>query len=304
MDVLESFRIFSRVAELGGFSRAAESLGLPKASVSTAVQRLEAMLGAQLLHRTTRRVQLTRDGAALHERVRDFLSEADELQSMFRGDARALRGRLRVDMSHGIARHHVMPRLGEFLQRHPQIEIEVSCTDRRVDVVREGFDCVVRVGGIGDDSLIARPLGALRVINAASADYVREHGLPRTIDDLARHRLVHYVNAFGQRSSGFEYATAEGYATVEMAGTVTVNNADAYQGAALAGLGIIQAPWIGLRDLIASGRLVEIFAHAPPEPMPITLLYPRRRYVPARVRAFMDWIAEILMPLMIETPSA
>ncbi|MFT3761906.1 MAG: LysR family transcriptional regulator [Pseudoxanthomonas sp.] len=301
MDTLDRYRIFIAVAEQGGFTRAAERLGLPKASVSLAVRELEAALGAQLLHRTTRRVQLTQDGGVFLERCRDLLDDADGLGDMFRTEPRSLRGRLRVDMSSPLAAGYVIPRLGEFLDRHPQLEIEIGGGERRVDVAGEGYDCVLRTGAILDDSLVARPLGVLRVLNLASPDYLRRFGAPRRIEDLASHRLVHWAGAFGQGSLGWEYPVAGGYANLPMQGAVTVNNAAGYVAAALAGLGLIQTPAIGMSDLVASGRLVEVLGDFPTEPMPVTLLYPRRRHLPPRTRAFMDWIADVLAPLFEAT---
>ncbi|NJC48789.1 UNVERIFIED_ORG: DNA-binding transcriptional LysR family regulator [Xanthomonas campestris] len=298
MDTLESLRAFLRVAELGSFTRAAETLGLPKASVSTAVQRLEASLGTQLLHRTTRRVQLTGDGTAFYQRSRDLLDDMDELQSMFQRERSQLRGRLRVDMSSGIARNFVIPALPTFLAQHPQLEVEISGTDRRVDVVREGFDCVLRVGTLEDTNLVARPLGVFRIINCASADYLARRGTPQRLDDLAHHDLVHYVPTLGQRSSGFEYRDGPAYQLLPMRGPVTVNNGDAYLAAALAGLGIIQAPASPLRPHLDSGALIELLSAIAPEPMPVTLLYAQRRHLPQRVGAFMDWVAEVMAPYL------
>ncbi|MEA9753645.1 LysR family transcriptional regulator [Xanthomonas campestris] len=296
MDKMDTLRAFLRVAELGSFTRAAETLGLPKASVSTAVQRLEASLGTQLLHRTTRRVQLTADGTAFYQRSRDLLDDMDELQGMFQRDHSQLRGRLRVDMSAGIARQFVIPALPAFLAQHPQLEIEISGTDRRVDLVREGFDCVVRVGTVEDTSLVGRPLGVLRIINVASAQYLAQRGVPQTLEDLAQHDLVHYVSTLGQRSPGFEYHDGAQYHWLPMRGPVTVNNGDAYLAAARAGLGIIQAPASPLQAHLDSGALVEVLARMAPEPMPVTLLYAQRRHLPQRVRLFMDWIAQVMAP--------
>ena len=293
MSRLEELRIFLHVAERGSFTRAAESLGLPKASVSLAIQRLEAALATQLLHRTTRRVQLTADGAQLMQRARDLLDDVEALQGMFRRDVTELRGRLRVDMSSGLARHLVLPALPAFLARHPGLELELSGTDRRVDVVREGFDCVVRVGALDDNTLVARPLGHLDVVSCASPAYLRAHGTPRTLQDLAGHQLVHYVTAFGQRPLGFEYFDGQQYRTLAMAGTVTVNSGDGYTAAALAGLGIIQAPRLGVRQALHEGTLVELLPHLPAEPMPVTLLYAQRRHLPTRMRVFMDWLAAL-----------
>ena len=293
MSRLEELRIFLHVAERGSFIRAAESLGLPKASVSLAIQRLEAAMGTQLLHRTTRRVQLTADGAQLMQRARDLLDDVEALQGMFRRDVTELRGRLRVDMSSGLARHLVMPALPAFLAQHPGLELELSGTDRRVDVVREGFDCVVRVGVLDDNTLVARPLGQLDVVSCASPGYLRVHGTPRTLQDLDGHRLVHYVSTFGQRPLGFEYFDGQQYRTLSMAGTVTVNSGDGYAAAALAGLGIIQAPRLGLRQALHEGALVELLPQLPAEPMPVTLLYAQRRHLPTRMRVFMDWLAAL-----------
>ena len=295
MDRLDHLRSFLRVAELGSFTAAAEQLGLPKASVSLAVQRLEAEVGVQLLHRTTRRVRLTADGAQFQQRARDLLDDMEDLQGMFRRDTQ-LKGRLRVDMSSGLARQLVIPRLPGFLERHPGLEIELSGTDRRVDLVREGFDCVVRVGPLDDNTLVARPLGVMHIVNCASPAYLAARGVPRSPEDLSRHALVHYVGTLGQRSPGFEYHDGQAYRSVPMRGAITVNSGEAYSAAALAGLGIIQVPRLGARVALAAGTLVEILPECVAEPMPVTLLYAQRRHLPRRVAAFMDWLAALVTP--------
>ena len=302
MNQLDAMQTYLRVAELASFTQAAASLGLPKASVSAAVQQLEALLGTRLLHRTTRRVQMTQDGQVVFERCQDLLADLDELTTMFRAAPSALTGRLRVDMPLGVSRTLVMPRLPELLRDHPGLTVELSSTDRRVDLVREGFDCVLRVGALGDSSLIARPLGHYRLLTCASPDYLAAHGTPRTLDDLAAHQLVHYVSTLGARSPGFEYQDlAAGGETrfVPMAGAVTVNNSESYQAACLAGLGLIQAPEVGLRPLIDSGRLVEVLPAWRPAPMPVSLLYANRRHLPQRVQVFMAWLAEVMRPHVV-----
>ncbi len=300
MDRLDQLRCFLRVAELGSFTGAADSLGLPKASVSLAVQRLEAEVGVQLLHRTTRRVQLTADGAQFQTRAHDLLHDMDDLQGMFRIDTSQLKGRLRVDMSSGLAaRQLVIPQLPGFLAQHPGVEIELSGTDRRVDLIREGFDCVLRVGPLDDNTLVARPLGRLPIVNCASPAYLAARGIPVTLDDLAGHALVHYVGTLGQRSPGFEYHDGEGYRSLPMRGAVTVNSGDGYTAAALAGLGIIQVPRLGVRRALADGTLVEILPDCLAEPMPVTLLYAQRRHLPRRVAAFMEWAATVIRPELL-----
>lgn len=297
MNQLDAMQIFARVAEMASFTRAADSLAIPKASASTAVQQLESMLGTRLLHRTTRKVQLTQDGQAFYERCKDVLADIDELQSMFQHGAQSLRGRLRVDMPSGVARHFIIDRLPEFLQAHPLIELELSSTDRLVDLVREGFDCVLRVGSLGDSNLIARPLGCYRIVNCASPGYLQRYGTPRSLDDLPRHQLIHYVSTLGARSPGFEYPDGRGgYASLAMPGALTVNNSEAYQAACLAGLGLIQAPAAGLQPLLDSGQLVEVLPQYRAEPMPVSLLYANRRNLPKRVQEFMAWMAQTLQP--------
>ncbi len=295
MNLLEHMRIFSRVAELSSFTQAADHLGLPRATVSTAVQQLEALLGARLLHRTTRKVLLTQDGQAFYERCTDALADMDALQTMFQQkNANGLKGRVRIDMSTVMARNAVLPRLPELLQLHPQLELELSSTERRVDLVREGFDCVLRAGR-PEPGLIAKPLCALRMVNAVSPAYVARHGLPQSLADLAAHRLVHYSAVLGAKSGGFEYLCGDSDKTLAMAGQVAVNNAEAYQAACVAGLGLIQAPYVGLRSLLASGQLIAVLPQYEARPMPLSLVYASRRNQAARVRVVMDWLARVVV---------
>ena len=300
MEQLDCMRVFLRVAELGSFARAAESLGLPRTTVSEAVQRLEARLGTRLLQRTTRRVQLTQDGVLYSERCRDLLADFDELGSLFQGSEAALTGRLRVDMSSGIARHMVLPQLPAFLAAHPGIVLELSSTDRRVDLVREGFDCVVRVGTVGDDSLVCRPLGCLPQANCASPAYLQQYGWPQQLADLASHRLVHYVPQLGGRPAGFEYCDADGQRCLQpVAGQLHVNSADAYLAACLAGIGIIQVPRSAVTGLLANGSLCEVLPQWPAPPMAVNLLYPTRRHQPPRVQRFMQWLDSVIRPQLL-----
>jgi DNA-binding transcriptional LysR family regulator len=298
MNRTEPMHIFIRVAELASFTKAADHLGLPKASVSTAIQQLEAELGTQLLLRTTRRVQMTQDGQRFYERCKSVLADLDELSAMFQHAPHSLRGRLRVDMNSRIARHQVIPRLPEFMREHPHIEVELSCTDRRVDIVGEGFDCVVRVGTLEDSSLIARPLGQLRIVNCASPAYLEKHGTPHDLSDLADHDMIHYVATLGQRPAGFEYLDGNACKYVPMRGIFTVNSIDAYEAGCLAGLGIIQSPCTGMAQLLRNGSLVEVLPQYHAEPMPVSLVYAQRRNLSSRVQAFMDWLAQVITPYL------
>ncbi len=300
MQNLQPILIFITVAEMGSFTHAADSLGIQKGRVSTAVRKLEEDLGVRLLHRTTRSVQLTEDGRAFHARARDLLAEVDDLHSMFASDQVALRGRLRVDLPSELARTTIVPALPAFMATYPELELEMSSTDRQVDLVQEGFDCVLRLGPVGDETLIARPLGKLRMINAASPTYLARHGVPQSLEDLKRqeHRVVHFSPMLGARPFGWEYPDGDSYATLQLPGVLHVNNAQTYEAAALAGLGLIQAPRIGIGQYLESGALVEVLPDFRRQSLPESLVVAHRRNLSRRVRAFMKWIEGVLTPYM------
>jgi DNA-binding transcriptional LysR family regulator len=298
MNELDTIRIFLKVAELESFSGAARQLGLPNATVSAAVRQLEQALGTRLLQRTTRRVHPTQEGAAFYTRSRALLGDFDELRAMFRGDADLLEGRLRIDMSAGLAARIVLPRLGEFMARHPRLLVDLGTSDRRVDVIREGYDCVLRSGALTDSSLVARPLGSYRMVNCASPAYLQAMGMPRTLDDLSAHRVVHYDAQLGGSTPGWEWFDGERTQFAPVGAALTVNGTAAYEAACVAGLGMIQAPEAGLRERLRDGTLVEVLPDYRPAPMPLSFVYPTRRQVPARVLAFMDWAQGMLGPYL------
>ncbi len=294
---LHELRIFATVAELASFSRAAEQLGLAKGRVSTAVQQLEAQVGTRLLQRTTRSVRLTPDGERFLERCKELLTEAEQLEAMFRPASTGLTGRLRIDLPNRLARDIVLPRLPEFLAAHPLLEVGISTTDRRVDLVHEGFDCVLRVGALVDSDLVARPLGFLRMRNVASPAYLRAHGTPQSLDDLAGHRLVHYMPSLNAQGAGWDYVDDHGQRrSLAMRAQVTVNGTEAYQAAALAGLGLIQAPALGVEPLIAAGRLVDVLPQLRAPSMPVSLMLPHRRQLAPRVQAVIAWLTQVIAP--------
>jgi len=290
MDKIHAMQLFIRVAELESFSRAADTLGLPKGSVSRQIQALENLLGTQLLHRTTRRVSLTQDGMVYYERAKDLLANLDELDGLFQSDPTSISGRLRVDMPVAVARNLVIPKLPSFLQHYPGIELELSSSDRLVDVIREGFDCVVRVGSLKDSGLIARTLGKLSMINCASPDYLARFGYPDNLDDLASHAVIHYAVNLGTRPQGFEFFNGDATVWVKTGGILTVNSTETYHAACLAGLGIIQVPRVGVREALRAKKMVEILPQYRAEPMPVSLIYPHRRNLSRRVHLFMEWL--------------
>lgn len=293
---LGALRVFLQVAELAHFSRAADELGLPKGRVSQVVRDLESRLGARLFLRTTRRVSLTADGELLAERARVLLADASDIEALFQQDQQ-LTGRRRVDLPVRLALDVVLPGLPEFLAVHPGLNVELSCTDRRVDLVEEGFDCVLRVGAVHDPLLVARLLGQMRMVNVASPAYLAARGTPSTPDDLAAqgHELVHYSQTWADRRPRFDWVDAAGEEhSLTLPSRVTVNNTDAYQAATLAGAGIAQFPLQGVRQALGDGRLVQVLAGYEPAPLPVRLVMSQRRHTPRRVRVFMDWLAERL----------
>jgi DNA-binding transcriptional LysR family regulator len=294
MNKLELLRSFVRVSEMSSFTLAGESLGVPRSTVSEHVQALEALLGTRLLQRTTRRVQATQDGLVLYERSRDLLSNMDEIEGLFRQDAASLTGRIRFDMPNFLGRQMVLPRLPEFMALHPNLELEISTTDRRVDLQREGFDCVVRVGAQPDQSVVARHVCDFAMVNCASPAYLQRYGMPESLEDLALHRMVHYVGVLGSRSEGFLYEVDGAEHRLPMAGSVTVNSTDAYEAACLGGFGLIQAPVKGMQSHLDSGDLVAVLPQFSAPSMEVSLLYARQRHLPLRVRAFMDWLANVI----------
>ncbi len=296
----EAMRIFVRVAELSSFTQAAEQLGLAKGRTSTAVQALEARLGTRLLQRTTRRVHLTPDGEQFLERCKELLADAEALQTLFQPAATGLRGRLRIDLPHTLARELVIPRLPEFLAAHPLLEVGISTSDRRVNLVEEGFDCVVRVGVLQDAELVARPLGQMAMCNVASPAYLKAHGVPRSLEDLRNgsHRVVHYAAKLGTQNAGWEYLEDGQPRLLGMRSAIVVNGTDAYQAACLAGLGLIQAPALGTRRLVEAGLLVEVLPGYSAPAMPVSLLYPHRRHLAPRAQAMLAWLEQVVKPYL------
>jgi len=290
MDRLETLIVFVRVAETKSFTEAGRTLGRPKASISNAVAELEERIGARLFTRTTRRVELTPDGALFYERCKDLLSDAEDVETLFQKTEQDLSGRIRIDVPSRMARYHIIPELPEFLAAHPGLQIELGASDRRVDLVREGYDCVVRVGELADSGYLSRRVAEFKLINCASPSYLAVHGCPQSLDDLSNHWLVHYTSVLGARPDGFEYEQDGEWQERPMRGRVSVNSAESYIAACLAGLGIIQTPCTSLEDDLRTGRLVEVLPEFRARSMPVHILLPPGRKIARRVRTFVDWL--------------
>jgi len=294
MDRFEAMVVFAQVVDSGGFTRAAEVLRMPKATVTTMVQNLEAHLGVKLLNRTTRRVEVTADGAAYYERCTRILADVQETEAALSTARVRPQGRLRVDVSVAFGRRMLMPALPEFLERYPGIRIEVGCTDRPVDLLEEGVDCVVRAGEPVDSSLVARRIGLLDFCCCAAPSYLSRHGVPEHPRDLARHRVVNFFSPRTGKIMAWDFTRTGERVELMLEGPVATNDSEAYLAAGLAGLGIVQLTRGMLNEPLAEGRFVHVLAEWTIDPLPIYAMYPRNRHLSAKVRVFVDWVAELM----------
>jgi len=293
MDRLHTMQVFSRVAEHGSFVKAAEQLDLPRATVTNAVQQLERHLGVRLLHRTTRKVTLTHEGTLYLERCHRVLAELADAESLFAGQVRPS-GVVRIDLPERLGRLRVIPALPRFFERYPDIRLKLSTTDRFVDPVGEGIDCVVRVGALRDSSLVAKRIGELAQINCGSKEYLDRHGRPRTPADLPQHLAVNFFSSRTGRDLDWEYQEHGRDHTVKMRAQVSVTSSDAYLACCLAGLGLVQVPRQGLEGLLAEGRIEEVLPRWRPAPLPAWVIYAHNRQLSPRVRSVVDWVADLL----------
>lgn len=287
-------QVFVTVVDAGGFTRAAQQMQLPRATVSSAVQQLEAQLGARLLHRTTRRVQLTLDGSGFYERCRQLLADFEEIETLFSQRGANPRGKLRIDVPGPIGRQVLAPALPDFFRRYPDIELELGVTDRPVDLIQEGVDCVIRVGALGESRLVARRIGMMPQGNYASPDYLARHGAPQTPDDLPGHQAVNYASPASGKIFDWECLQDGAPRAWALPAKVSVNQVETYIACALAGLGLIQLPRYDAAPHVAAGRLVEVLADCPPPAMPVSVLYPHRRHLSRRVQVFVEWAEALL----------
>jgi DNA-binding transcriptional LysR family regulator len=288
MDRLDAMRLFTRVVDRRSFTQAAHDLGLPRSTATQVIKQLEERLGVRLLQRTTRTVRSTLDGEAYYRRCLAILDDIEDAEGAFR-DATP-KGLLRVEVQGTLARHFLFPSLSQFFERYPEIEIAMSESDRWVDVIREGVDCVLRYGALPDSDLITRRVATLDRITVAAPIYLDRFGRPQTIGDLANHRAVLLRSITTGVATQFEYLGEEGLQHVEMISPLTVTGTESFRAAVRLGLGLAQMPVFHIEQDLAEGRLEQVLPeHALPS-MPVSVLYPRNRQLSPRVRLFIDWI--------------
>lgn len=290
MDRFDAMRVFIRVVEQRSFTQAAQDLGLPRSTATDAVKQLETRLGVRLLQRTTRTVSPTLDGEAYYRRCLAILGDIEDAEAAFAGAKP--RGLLRVDVQGTLARRFVLPGLPAFLARYPDLELFMGEGDRWVDLVREGVDCVLRVGEPRDTDMVARRVAMLAEVTCASPGYLAEFGIPASIEALAGHRMVGFRSSATGAVLPLEFIHDGVARYVSLPAKLSVTGAESYSAAARLGLGLIQAPRYNLEADLARGTLVEVLPQHPPAPSPVSLLYPRNRQLSPRVRVFIDWLVE------------
>lgn len=294
MDQLLAIRAFARVVEAGNFTKASDSLQLPKATVSKLVQTLETHLGVQLLQRTTRRVTVTPDGVTYYEKSARVIKELEAIDGSFSAAQSRPRGHLRMDLGSSVADRLLIPALPDFLARYPDIRIDLGVSDRHVDLIGDNIDCVIRGGALTDPGLVARTIAHARWITCASPQYIDRYGTPRRPEDLdtPAHRVVNYLSARTGRILPMRFERNGRRLEIAARHGVGINESNAHFAAGLAGLGVIQTFAFVARDAVARGELREVLPTWRPKPYPLHLVYPPNRHVSNRLRVFIDWVAE------------
>jgi LysR family transcriptional regulator for bpeEF and oprC len=294
MDQIQSMRAFVRVVEAGSFTKAAESLDLPKGTVTKQIQHLETRLQVKLLNRTTRRVTVTADGAAYYERTVRVLSDLDDIEASMRNAQARPSGRLRVDIGASVARLLVIPNLHRFFERFPEIQLDLGVSDRPVDLIADNVDCVIRGGELTEQSLVARRIGGIEFITVATPQYLLRHGTPAHPTELERgHQLLHYFSARTGRP--YPHLFVQGDEHHEITGTyqLSVNESNALTTAVTSGLGVAQIARFGIEPMLTDGVLTRVLPDWSHPVLPVYVVYPPNRHLSAKVRAFVDWAAEL-----------
>ncbi len=302
MDQLLALKVFVRIAENGGFSRAADSMNIPRPSVTKLVQDLEQHLGARLLQRTTRRVSMTADGVAYYERAKRLIAELEDMDQLARGASSQLRGRLRVDVGSVLANHILIPELAQFRARYPDLQLELGVSDRPADMVSEGVDCVVRGGDLPDSTLVARRLADLAWVTCASKEYLAAHGEPGHPDDLLLlhpgsgrpvHTLAGYFSSLSGRAFPLEFHRGGERLLVKAGEAASVNESTAHLNVLVHGLGVGQTFRFAAAPYLSDGTLKEVLTDWSRPAHTIRLVYPSSRQLSAKIRAFSDWAADV-----------
>ncbi|MER9230443.1 LysR family transcriptional regulator [Mesorhizobium sp. M0664] len=290
MDRFDAMRVFTRIVERRSFTKAADDLSLPRSSVTDAVQGLEARLGVRLLQRTTRQVSPTLDGEAYYQRCVSLIADLEDAEGAFVGAKPS--GLIRVDVHGTQARHFLLPGLPRFREMYPDIRLHFSEAHQPVDLIREGFDCILRAGELADSALIRRRLAILERGTFASPDYLNRLGMPNTPDDLNGHEMIGLLAPDTTEVVPLAFLVKGKVNRITLPAMMTVTGPETNVAAACLGLGLIQVPRYRVVSELASGALIEVLANFPPTPLPVHALYSHKHQLSPRLRVFIDWVAE------------
>jgi DNA-binding transcriptional LysR family regulator len=292
---LNGMGVFAAVVEAGSFAAAGEQLDMSQPGVSRSVARLEARLGIRLFDRTTRVVSLTEEGRRFYEQVTPLIAGLEDAAATAASGATAVRGRLRVNIDPFFSRLILGPRLEDFLDKHPDLRLELITRDQLGDMVTDGFDLAVRFGEQRSSSLVARKLLDTRIVTVASASYLKRHGRPLAPQELAGadHVCIEYRNPETGHPFPWEFHRKRKKIQVQTQGRLTINDVGTMISACLAGYGIAQVMELGAEKLLARGQLIDIFPDWPDERFPLFALHPSRHHPPAKTRAFLDFVVAL-----------
>jgi len=294
MDQLQGMRVFTRVAELGSFARAASALDLSRAMASSYVAQLEKHLGTRLLHRTTRKVSVSPQGAIYLEHCQRILAEIDSADDQLRLARDRPQGKLRVDVPVAFGKHLLLPAIPLFTQRYPEISLEVRFNDRYVDVAAEHVDVAVRVGKVKSPDLIAKRIAASRLLTCASPKYLAQHGMPHTPEELRKHRLIGHLRGDGTRPADWQFKQGNGTRSIKLPMALSFNTVDALTASALESQGIVQQLDLLVSSYLGEGRLVEVLRDYSCEGPPLSVIYQRATQHLAKVRVFAEFAADLM----------
>jgi LysR family transcriptional regulator for bpeEF and oprC len=294
MDRFNAMKVFMRVVESHSFVKASESLQLTTAQVSRTVQALEAHLGTRLLNRTTRQLSLTEEGETYYEQCIRVLAEVEEMEAQFAQARLNPQGTVKVNLPSLIAKSIIIPALPQFFSMYPDIRVRMGLSDREVDIVEEGVDCMIRVGELEDSGLIARRIGNLPRVTCAVPSYLEKYGEPKTLDDLRHHIAVNYASGKLGKIRTWDFLVDGKVESIDMRGSVAVNEVDSYVTCGLCGLGLLKGALFPLAPHLRTGALRMILKDYPSPPRPISILYASNRHLPRKVRVFSDWVADLV----------
>ncbi|MDH2433680.1 LysR family transcriptional regulator [Pokkaliibacter sp. MBI-7] len=294
MDRIEAMQIFVQVVEKGSFTAAAEHLQLHRPVATRAIQHLEQTLGVRLLNRTTRKLNVTDEGEDFYQRAVQLLAGIEDTFASYPDAATMAKGRLKVSLAATVANAIVIPALPDFQRRYPQIEIHLGVSDQPVDIFEDNIDCVVRLGPLDDSSAVAKRVGHMALVTCTSRQYVDQHGLPESIEQLRSHHAINFVSGRNRRLVDWTFNDGKEELRLKLSSTIVTDNSDSLLACALAGMGIVQGVRAVLRPYLDSGRLVEVLPTLPPSPKAISVLYPHRVHLPAKTSAFVRWLEEIV----------